>query len=521
MSISKEKAVKDPKMVAALKLLKKLQDKHSGVVETSDLPEEFRSLLVTTGFLRQVSKGWYVCSNPKDAPGDSTSWFASFWPFLSGYLHKRFGKRYCLNPEASLLLQTGSTVIPRQVTAVTKESGNSILNLLFETSLLIYADERRVPKSRIEVQGLQVLPLPEALCRVQPRFFVSNSREIEIALAQIRDVSELLSTLLADEGMPTAAGRLAGALAQAGRRDEADRIVKTMTNAGYKVLVTNPYAEIAGFVPTIGVTRERSPYVLRLKSMWAGWRDDVLSIFPQAPGVPIDAEQYLQQVQDRYVADAYNSLSIEGYQVTDALIERVAKNGWRPEDNEEDKESRDAMAARGYFLAFQSVKQTIRAALSGENVGKAVRRDHHDWHGELFAPAVALGIIKKHQLAGYRTGPVFIKNSQHTPLPRDALLDSMEALFDLVIEEPEPAVRAVLGHHLFVFVHPYFDGNGRLGRFLMNTMLASGGYPWTVIRMKRRAKYMAALEDASVKGDIKPFAQFMLDEMNDWTTEKG
>jgi hypothetical protein len=192
MSIAKKKAVKDPKMVAALKLLKKLQDKHSGVVETSDLPEEFRILLVTTGFLRQVSKGWYVCSNPKDGPGDSTSWFASFWPFLSGYLRKRFGKRYCLNPEASLLLQTGSTVIPRQVTAVTKESGNSVLNLLFDTSLLVYADERRVPKSRIEVQGLQVLPLPEALCRVQPRFFVSNTREIEIALAQIRDVSELL-----------------------------------------------------------------------------------------------------------------------------------------------------------------------------------------------------------------------------------------------------------------------------------------------------------------------------------------
>lgn len=521
MSIEKEKAVKDPKMVAALKLLKKLQDKHSGVVETSDLPEESRSLLVTTGFLRQVSKGWYVCSNPKDGPGDSTSWFASFWPFLSGYLRKRFGKRYCLNPEASLLLQTGSTVIPRQVTAVTMESGNSVLNLLFDTSLLVYEDERRVPKSRIEVQGLQVLSLPEALCRVQPRFFVSNSREIEIAIAQIRDVSELLSTLLAEDGLKAPAGRLAGALAQAGRQDEADRIVKTMANAGYKVLVTNPYSEIDGFVPTIGATRERSPYVLRLKSMWSGWRNDVLSIFPQAPGMPADADSYLQQVQDRYVTDAYNSLSIEGYQVTDALIERVAKNGWAPEENPEDKGSKDAMAARGYYQAFQSVQQTIKAVLGGENVGKAVKRDHHEWHSELFAPAVALGIIKKHQLAGYRTGPVFIKNSQHTPLPRDAILDAMEALFDMIIEEPEPAVRAVLGHHLFVFIHPYFDGNGRLGRFLMNTMLASGGYPWTVIRMKSRTRYMAALEEASVKGDIKPFAQFVLDEMNDWAPEKA
>ena len=94
----------------APKLLKKLQDKHSGVVETRDIPDDSRSLLVSTGFLRPVSKGWYVCSNPKDSSGDSTAWYASFWPFLSGYLRKRFGKRYCLNAEASLLLQTGGTV---------------------------------------------------------------------------------------------------------------------------------------------------------------------------------------------------------------------------------------------------------------------------------------------------------------------------------------------------------------------------------------------------------------------------
>lgn len=512
--------IKSPRMVAALKLLKKLQAKHNGVIESADLPEESRSLLVTTGFLRQVSKGWYVCSNPKDGPGDSTAWYASFWPFLSGYLRKRFGKRYCLNPEASLLLQTGSTVIPPQVTAVTKESGNSVLNLPFNTSLLVYQDERRVPKSRVSVQGLEVLPLPEALCRVQPRFFLSNPREIEIALAQIRDVSELLTTLLADTGLPTAAGRLAGALSKSGRTDEAERVVKTMNSAGFKVIVANPYAELPGFASTIGTTRDRSPYVLRLKSMWAGWREDVLSIFPPASGLPTDADSYLQQVRDRYIADAYNSLSIEGYQVTDALIERVANHGWDPEENPDDKASKDAMAARGYFQAFQSIQQTLRLILAGENAGEAVRREHHAWHSELFAPAVKLGLLKPHELAGYRTGPVFIKNSRHTPLPRDALLDAMEVLFDLLSAEPEASVRAVLGHHLFVFIHPYFDGNGRLGRFLMNTMLASGGYPWTVIRMKSRERYMAALEAASVQGNIRLFAQFVLDEMNDWTPER-
>jgi Fic family protein len=63
----------------------------------------------------------------------------------------------------------------------------------------------------------------------------------------------------------------------------------------------------------------------------------------------------------------------------------------------------------------------------------------------------------------------------------------MPALFDLLEAEPEPAVRAVLGHWLFGDIHPYMDGNGRMARFLMNAMLASGGYAWTVIRVEERA----------------------------------
>lgn len=48
-------------------------------------------------------------------------------------------------------------------------------------------------------------------------------------------------------------------------------------------------------------------------------------------------------------------------------------------------------------------------------------------------------------------------------------------------------------------------------RFLMNAMLASGGYPWTVIRLEDRDDYLAALEAASVDQDIEPFAAFVAD----------
>ena len=70
-------------------------------------------------------------------------------------------------------------------------------------------------------------------------------------------------------------------------------------------------------------------------------------------------------------------------------------------------------------------------------------------------------------------------------------------------------VRVVLGHFVFVYIHPYMDGNGRMGRFVMNVMLASGGYPWTVIPVGDRKIYMQALEKASVGEDIGGFAEFV------------
>jgi len=501
---------KNVKLSSALRALKKLQIRHKGVVASGDLGSAHRRILLSTGFLHQVMKGWYICADPRDGGGDSTAWYANFWAFLSGYLSRNFGKRYCLNPEASLLMQTGSTVVPRQVVAIAKTGGARAISLPFDTSLLVYPDESRVPGTRIEARGLQVYPVAEALCLVPPSFFRNKPRDAEIALGLLRDPAEVLALLLTGKGQPTAAGRLAGALRFVGRGAEADRILSTMAKAHHRVHEHNPLKIPA---PSLGTARERSAYVLRIAAMWQGWRKDVIAEFPPEPGITANTRQYLGQMQERYAADAYNSLSIEGYQVTDALIERVARGGWNPEATPGDKKDKDAMAARGYYEAFQAVKASIGKVLKGQNAGEVARVDHHDWYSALFRPAVTAGIVEASQLAGYRTGPVFIRNSKHTPLPREALLDAMEKLFGLLSSEPSAAVRAVLGHHLFVFIHPYFDGNGRIGRLMLNVMLASGGYPWTVVRMKRRAKYMDALEAASVHGNITPLARFIADEM--------
>jgi Fic family protein len=97
----------------------------------------------------------------------------------------------------------------------------------------------------------------------------------------------------------------------------------------------------------------------------------------------------------------------------------------------------------------------------------------------------------------------------HAPPSYEAVPDGMEAFFATAREEENPAVRAVLGHFIFTFIHPYVDGNGRLGRFIMNAMFASAKMPWTIIRTETRRDYMAALEEASVRANIAPFAHFV------------
>lgn len=129
----------------------------------------------------------------------------------------------------------------------------------------------------------------------------------------------------------------------------------------------------------------------------------------------------------------------------------------------------------------------------------------------MFAPSVTAGLLRPADLAGYRNGPVFIRRSMHAPPNSEAVRDAMPALFVLLSKETEASVRVVLGHFIFVYIHPYMDGNGRMGRFLMNVMLASGGYPWTVVPLEERDAYMAALEEALEEASVRKKIELLTD----------
>jgi fido (protein-threonine AMPylation protein) len=453
---------------------------------------------------------------PECARGREHSMVYVFLGFCARYCQERFDDDWHLSPEQSLLLHSESTVIPVQVVLNSPRGTNNKIELPFGTSLYDLKESRMPPASDLAIRdGLQLYSLAAALVRVSETFFTRNPIETGVVLAGIRDVSDVLRLLL-DGGHSVVAGRLAGAFRRGGRPWDADEILTTTKTAGYDVRETDPFASL----PVLGPLPAAEPPIAgRVRAMWESMRGRVLEVFPEPPGLPEDREKYLRFVDDIYRSDAYHSLSIEGYSVSSELIERVGAGNWDSGNHDADRQSRDALAARGYWQAFQAVKGNVEKIIGGANPGSLVRDSHREWYRELFQPCVAAGPIAPGVLAGYRNDAVYLRTPRYVPPRWEAVRDAMPTLFDLLESEREPGVRAVLGHWLFGYIHPYPDGNGRMARFLMNAMLAAGGYPWTVIRMEDRAPYLAALDSASIDLDIRPFAG-LIGERVRWSMEQ-
>lgn len=497
-------ATPQEKLAESLEALSQLQGRGVVAIRASDLTRSHRERLVKSGYLQEVMKGWYIPARPDETAGESTAWYASFWDFCAAYLRTRFDNDWCLSPEQSLSLLTGNRAVPGQLLVRAPKGGNKPTALPHNTSLLDIRSALPEPKDIETKDGLRLYALPAALVACSPGYFTNNSIDARATLAMIRDASEVLDRLLGG-GHSTIAGRLAGAFRNIGRTRIADNILGAMRAAGYSVREQDPFESRIEFA----LPPREAPYAGRIRLMWQQMRQPVIERFPAPPGKPNDMDAYLKRVDDVYVTDAYHSLSIEGYRVSADLIERVRSGGWNPDQDEQDREHRNALAARGYWQAFQAVKESLARVLRGENPGTVADEDHATWYRELFAPSVSAGILRPVDLAGYRNGPVFIRRSMHVPPGCEVVRDAMPALFEMLADEPEPSVRVVLGHFIFVYIHPYTDGNGRVGRLLMNLMLGAGGYPWTVVPVERRDAYMAALEHASVGQEIGPFADFL------------
>lgn len=497
-------------LAKSLTALADIQKAGKHVVRGAELPRMDRVRLLKAGFLEEVVRGWYLPSRPDAQPGSSAAWFAGMREFIAGYCEERFGTNWHVCPDQSLMLLTGERTLPKQLQVWAPAANNQRMALPHESSLFLYRAPRLCEsEASADAAGLRLATLPAALVAVGPAFFTQQPLAARIALASIEDVSALLRPLL-DGGHVHIAGRLAGGMRAIGRVETANEIVETMRAAQMKVQEVPPF-EVALTPGPAG--RPESPYVQRMRLMWQQMRQHVMEEFPAPAEVPSDVAATLAQVEERYVADAYHSLSIEGYRVTPELIEKVRNGQWQPDG--EDAKTRDAMAAKGYFEAHIRVKDYIASVIAAKPDKWPLHEALTSWYRALFSPSVTAGILKASDLAGWRNDQVFIRGALHVPLSKEAVRECMPVFFELLAIEPHPAARAVLGHFFFVYIHPYMDGNGRLARFIFNAMLVTGGYVWTIVPFEQRKPYMAGLEQASSHGNVKPLARFFADLVRD------
>lgn len=479
-----------------------------GIIQSDSLSRTQRERLLKAGCLQEIMKGWYLLTTP-EYRGGSTAWFSGYWAFLNQYLSSRFGnENYCLSPESSLYFHSGHLEIPKQIIVHTKKKTNSIIKLPYETIVVCIVDSY-FPEERLEHRGIQMMTIALALCRTSPSYFQQYPSNIEMILKLSETREEEISRILLKSGSIASAERIIGAYRQIGNSTTAERLQKDLETAGYKIKNINPFHK---YHSKIANKKLKSPYTARIEMMWSDMRKAIIEEFKNTPLYNSKIQKNMKEIREKYIHDAYHSLSIEGYQVTETLISQIQKGDWHPESSDE-QNMLNILSAKGYELAFEEVLKSIGKSSSPKHPGNILEKDLHNWYRELFSPLFKLHYVPIERISGYRNGPVYITGSRHVPPQHTVVPECMDTLFKLLKQEDNAAVRAILGHFIFVFIHPYLDGNGRIARFLMNFMFVTAGYPWTIVHVENRKTYMTSLEKASTTGKISDFAKFIHKEL--------
>ncbi len=124
---------------------------------------------------------------------------------------------------------------------------------------------------------------------------------------------------------------------------------------------------------------------------------------------------------------------------------------------------------------------------------------------------------------GYKTREVRIVKATFKSTPGIYVKTDMDLLLEWYNKNKNklhPLVLASIFHHKFEKIHPFFDGNGRTGRMLLNYILMNSSYPPLIIHNKTRSQYLSALKEAdksglheSKKEDYFKIIQYIADEM--------
>lgn len=195
----------------------------------------------------------------------------------------------------------------------------------------------------------------------------------------------------------------------------------------------------------------------------------------------------------------YNSNGIEGNSLTLRETKMVLEEGMTVKG----KSLREHFEAVNHQDAIEHVESLVHPSY------KLQERDILD------VQALVLQRIEKEYAGRYRTSGVRISGANFVP-PNALKIDRfMSELLDWVQSidaEIHPLIKATIFHHRFVWIHPFFDGNGRTARLITNLLVMKHGYPPLIILKNDRQKYYRALNQAN-KEDYGKLLLLMLQSM--------
>lgn len=193
----------------------------------------------------------------------------------------------------------------------------------------------------------------------------------------------------------------------------------------------------------------------------------------------------------------YNSNAIEGNSLTlkeTAWIiqEGITIKGKPLKDHLEAKNQKEALEFL-YELIDSKKKNTISERL--------IREIHH-----LVVKEADADIAGK-----YREGNVIITGADHSPPEGFNVPQEMHQLIqwiNLNKSKLHPIELAAMVHHKLVYIHPFWDGNGRISRIIMNVFIMQAGFPMAIILKNDRKRYYRVLSEAD-KDKYSPFCEFV------------
>ena len=187
--------------------------------------------------------------------------------------------------------------------------------------------------------------------------------------------------------------------------------------------------------------------------------------------VPQSAKE--KDLQEIAIAFTYNTNAIEGSTITLEEARLILEDKVAP-----NKSIRDIRETESHAAVFLQMLKTC------ENLSESL---FLKWHEEIFRetkPDIA-GQFRNYPV---RVGPYIAPNCKNVGKLINNLISFVN---ESKLNSVEIAVRA---HYMFEKIHPFGDGNGRIGRLLMNFILWKNRYPLLIIEFKKRKSYYKALE---------------------------